>query len=48
MLTMGAMAQVKQPEGNGTECGVSALLPAVDTLLRLPQQGKLLPATNKR
>ena len=41
-------AQVKQPDGNSKDCGVSALMSAIGTLLRVPRPDNLRSTLDRR
>ena len=48
LLAVARAQQVQQPAGNTKDCGVSALLSAVGTLLRVPRPGNLLSVLDRR
>ena len=48
LLVTARAAQVQQPAGNNKDCGVCALMSTVGTLLRVPRQGNLLSAVDRR
>ena len=48
LLETARAAQVQQPAGNTKDSGVCALMFAVGTLLRVPRQGNLLSALDRR
>ena len=48
LLATAQAAQVKQPADNSKECGVSALMSAIGTLLRVPRPDNLLCTLDRR